>query len=57
MIFITVGSQKFQFNRLLKQVDMLIDKGIIKKEVFAQIGSSDYKPHNYKYKDFRKYLG
>ena len=52
MIFITVGSQKFQFNRLLKQVDMLIDKGIIKKEVFAQIGSSDYKPHNYKYKDF-----
>lgn len=52
MIFITLGSQKFQFNRLLKAVDELIEEGIIKEEVFAQIGYSDYKPKNYKYKEF-----
>lgn len=52
MIFVTVGSQKFQFNRLLKAVDDLISDGTIKDEAFAQIGVSDYKPKNYKYKDF-----
>lgn len=52
MIFITVGSQKFQFNRLLEQIDLLIENKVIKEEVFAQIGSSDYIPKNYKYKDF-----
>lgn len=52
MIFVTVGSQKFQFNRLLKTIDALIQKGTIKEDVFAQIGVSDYKPQNYKYTDF-----
>ena len=52
MIFITVGSQKFQFNRLLKEVDELVEKGIITEEVFAQTGYSDYRPKNYQYKDF-----
>ena len=52
MIFVTVGSQKFQFNRLLKAVDKLIEDGVIKEEVFAQTGVSDYKPKNYKYVDF-----
>lgn len=52
MIFITLGSQKFQFNRLLKAVDDLIGKGIVTDEVFAQSGYSDYKPKNYSYKKF-----
>ena len=52
MIFVTVGSQKFQFNRLLKKIDEMIDKKIIKDKVFAQIGASDYKPLNYEYVDF-----
>lgn len=52
MIFITLGSQKFQFNRLLKVVDELVERGRIKEEVFAQIGYSDYQPVNYKYKKF-----
>lgn len=52
MIFITVGSQKFQFNRLLKKVDELIEEKLITDKVFAQIGSSDYKPKNYEYVDF-----
>ena len=52
MIFITLGSQKFQFNRLLKAVDELIENGIITDEVFAQSGYSDYKPRHYSYKQF-----
>lgn len=52
MIFVTVGSQKFQFNRLLKKVDELVENGKITEEIFAQIGTSDYKPKNYKYKEF-----
>lgn len=52
MIFVTVGSQKFQFNRLLKKIDELIEKDIIKENVFAQIGVSEYIPKNYKYKRF-----
>lgn len=52
MIFITLGSQKFQFNRLLKAVDEQVVDGKIKDEIFAQIGASDYKPKNYQYKAF-----
>lgn len=52
MIFITLGSQKFQFNRILKKVDELIIDGTITDTVFAQIGNSDYEPQNYSYKRF-----
>lgn len=52
MIFITLGSQKFQFNRLLKKVDELLEKKIIKERVFAQVGYSDYIPKNYNFEKF-----
>ncbi|MGL5693421.1 MAG: PssE/Cps14G family polysaccharide biosynthesis glycosyltransferase [Peptostreptococcaceae bacterium] len=52
MIFITLGSQKFQFNRLLEEIDKLVELKIIKDDVFAQIGYSDYKPKSYKFKEF-----
>lgn len=52
MIFITLGSQKFQFNRLLMAVDLLVESGSINEEVFAQIGYSDYVPQHYSYKNF-----
>lgn len=52
MILVIVGSQKFQFNRLLKKIDELIDKGVIKEKVFAQVGYSDYIPRNFEYKKF-----
>jgi len=52
MIFVTLGSQKFQFNRLLKVIDELIETGKILEDVFAQIGVSDYIPRNYKYQMF-----
>lgn len=52
MIFITLGSQKFQFNRLLKAIDEQIEKGKIEDVVFAQTGASDYTPKNFEYKAF-----
>ena len=52
MIFVTVGSQKFQFNRLLKAVDEQVETGQITDLIFAQIGASDYKPQHFNYKDF-----
>ena len=52
MIFITLGSQKFQFNRLLKCVDNLVESKIIEEEIFAQVGYSDYIPKHYSYKKF-----
>lgn len=52
MIFITLGSQKFQFDRLLIAIDKLCEKGIVQEEVFAQIGYSTYEPQNYKFARF-----
>ena len=52
MIFITLGSQKFQFNRLLKAIDEQVAEGRIGDCIFAQIGASDYKPKHYEYKNF-----
>lgn len=52
MIFVTLGSQKFQFNRLLKELDRLVKNGTIKEEIFAQTGYSDYIPQNYNFKNF-----
>ena len=52
MIFVTLGSQKFPFNRLLKAVDDLIAQGHLEEEVFAQVGHSDYVPQHYGYKAF-----
>lgn len=52
MIFVTVGSQKFQFNRLLMKIDELIKSGVINEPVYAQIGASDYLPQNYEFEKF-----
>jgi UDP-N-acetylglucosamine transferase subunit ALG13 len=53
LIFVTVGSQKFQFNRLLEEIDRLIEgQKISTHEVFAQTGYSTYEPCFYSYKNF-----
>lgn len=53
MIFVCLGTQIFQFDRLTKKLDELMENGIINDEVFAQIGSAEYLPKHYKY---RKYI-
>jgi len=52
LIFVTVGSRNYPFDRLFKKLDELCEKKEIKEEIFAQIGTSSYKPKNFKYKDF-----
>lgn len=52
MIFVIIGSRMFQFDRLLKEIDILVGKGIIKENLFAQTGSSTYVPRNFEYSNF-----
>jgi UDP-N-acetylglucosamine transferase subunit ALG13 len=47
LIFVTVGTQKFQFDRLFRELDKLIEKGIIDEEVIAQSGYTTYSPKYY----------
>lgn len=44
MIFVTVGSQKFPFDRLIQRVDQMLEEGVLGEEVFIQTGTSDYAP-------------
>ncbi len=52
MILVTVGTQKFPFNRLLKKVDDLIDQRVITDTVMGQTGHSDYRLQNYSGREF-----
>lgn len=52
MIFLTVGSQKFQFDRLIRAVDELVESGDITEPVFAQTGYSGYQPKHMEYQPF-----
>ena len=42
MIYVTLGTQNRDFSRPLKEIDRLIDKGIIKDEIYVQAGSTKY---------------
>ena len=44
MIFVTVGSQKFPFDRLIRQVDRMAEDRTITGEVVVQTGHSGYVP-------------
>lgn len=52
MIFVCLGTQIFQFDRLTKKLDELVEQGIVTDEIFAQIGAGEYLPKNYEYKKF-----
>lgn len=52
MIFVTVGTDKFPFDRLLKAIDEALQKKEIEQEIFAQTGSSIYKPQFFSHKEF-----
>ncbi len=47
MIFITVGSQKFPFDRLLQAMDTLVGEKKVTEPVFAQTGTSHYVPAHF----------
>lgn len=44
MIFVTMGSQKFQFDRLLKAMDDIAREGRTGQEIIAQSGACTYQP-------------
>ena len=44
--------KKLSFDRLFKKLDELYEKGVLTDSMFAQIGTSTYKPKHYEYKDF-----
>lgn len=52
MIFVTVGSRKYPFDRLFKKLDELYETRTLSEPMFAQIGTSTYQPKHYKFKDF-----
>lgn len=52
MIFVAVGTQKFQMDRLLEALDNLKNNGVIQEEIFAQKGCSTYTPSTYDAVDF-----
>ena len=52
MIFVTVGSRNYPFDRLFKKLDELYENGVLTDLMFAQIGTSTYKPKYYEYRDF-----
>lgn len=52
MIFVTVGSRNYPFDRLFRKLDELYEDGTLTEPMFAQIGTSTYRPERYEYKDF-----
>lgn len=52
MIFVTVGSRNYPFDRLFKKIDELYEDGILTDVMFAQTGTSSYRPKHYEYRDF-----
>ena len=57
MIFVTVGTHHFEFERLIKEIDNIA--GVIDEKVIAQIGSTKYTPKNmiyYKFLEEKKLL-
>lgn len=54
LIFLTVGTHKDPFDRLIKKVDELAGAGAIKDKIVMQIGNSTYEPKNC---EFYKFVG
>jgi len=48
MIFVTIGTM-YPFDRLIKTVDEAVERGLIREDVFAQIGCSKYRPKYIRY--------
>lgn len=52
MILITLGTQDKEFTRLLKKIDELIEKKVIKEDVIVQAGYTKYESKNMKIFDY-----
>ena len=52
MIFVTVGTEKFSFHRMIKVLDEAAASGLIKDELFGQVGTTSYAPEHFRFKAF-----
>ncbi len=50
MIFVMLGTQNNPFQRLLEEIDRLMDKNVITEEVVVQAGYTQYQPKSEKMK-------
>lgn len=52
MIFVTVGSRNYPFDRLFRKLDELYEQNVLSEPMFAQIGTSAYKPRHYEFVEY-----
>ncbi|NQT95284.1 MAG: glycosyl transferase family 28 [Candidatus Omnitrophica bacterium] len=52
MIFLTVGTENFQLDRLIECIDKAVAEERLTDKVFAQTGSCRYRPKHFPYKEF-----
>jgi UDP-N-acetylglucosamine transferase subunit ALG13 len=52
MIFVTVGTEQYPFDRLLKIIEAALENLELNEEVFAQIGNCQFKPQLYNHEKF-----
>ncbi len=53
MIFVTVGTEKFSFHRLVQAIDALAEsRAFGEEQIFVQAGSSSYLPQHCEFADF-----
>lgn len=53
MIFVITGTEKFPFDRLVKEIDRLAATSFSNERIFIQLGSCSYEPKNC---DWRRFL-
>ena len=52
LIFVTVGSREYQFDRLIKEIDNIVQNSDLSDVFFVQLGASNYIPKSVKYEKF-----
>ena len=52
MVFVTVGSRPYPFDRLFRKLDELYEDGTLTEEMFAQTGAGGYQPRHYAFQDY-----
>ena len=52
LIFVTVGTHKDPFDRLIEKMDELVGNGSVKEKTVMQIGNGTYEPKNCEYYRF-----
>ena len=55
MIFVVLGTHELPFTRLVKEVELLVDEGLIKDEILVQVGNTPYRNDKMTFVPFMTY--